>query len=520
MNAQLRRLPLAGLVAISLLASGCQSQENQNNNQGTTASTSQKQGSQASEKETKKASDQLDFENLTIGYQDGTITPNLFAVETKQAVILSDDKNLRWDAKNPDDTNYLLDSAEGEYGNITLIGMDQDWIYYLNNSKLWKVRPHEKPQPITLSDGKEHIIIEALVYNGKLYFISKDEVGIRAKQDLLLVANVDGSNVKMLSDDGRAALHFNLAHDTLYYSSEETMQKDNMYAININDPSYTRKLLFDGIHLSNFQVDGDTIYYTENSRLYKRSTSGSNIVQLNEEPVGQFLIHNGKIFYDRDGQLYWMNKDGSYPRQLMGEAQDSSQPFRYIRFGVTSTEAYTFQPDQAGKYTLHVRELALEEKVPDAQETPGATDYVDDSSLEDLNKLYDQLSKDKKAIRIGELQTQESQITGGNEVFSSERLLGAAKCLVFGLTYPDEETLRGLVQTDRVLNQLKEYTAVFQMANEYDHGYSQYSIQPEDDTSVTIKGGTITANATFFQVGGKYYLKNMKVSQLVVNTNH
>jgi hypothetical protein len=499
---------------LATTVAGCQNQE-QVAVTNVNKSEAQKVVEKAKQSETNPT---YNLENLTVANQYGTVTPFNIATETKDWVFFTNDKELWAETRDTTKERILLDEVTGEYDSIFSVSYDRGWIYYKKNFEIWKVRPDgNEKQKIAFSDTKDHSINEIIVYQDKLFFISHEETGVKAKQDLLYVADADGNNVKLLTPDNIGVNHINIANNKLYYSVSETSKKDVLFEIDLKHPNYQSKRLLESNQLNRFQILNDWVFYTENDRLHKQRLQGDEYQQIGVESCSSFVIYKDKIYYENEGQVFRMNMDGSHPQQIVGDVDPTPGP-KFIRYAITSDFVYSIRKGMDNKVNLYLDQLDLLEPTPSAREQV-ATEYADDAAYSELKKLYDQVLSENKPIRISDLQERETPFSGGSELFPNDHIIGAAKSLVFGLTYPDKEFLRKIVQNTNTLEKLFRYSEVFRMTDEVDGGYSDYSIFVEKDGTVTVKGGTVEANITFINIGNRYYFEKMKVSKLAVKTN-
>ena len=225
------------------------------------------------------------------------------------------------------------------------------WLYYINDYHIYKVDKNgENNQKI--SDIE---VIFLLAYDEKLYVATASE----QYNNNLYVMDVDGENVKLLSDDMTSI--FDLYNDNIFYvthSPDNT--NDVLYQIDLNGTNKKEVFKFGDIRW--FGVHNDTIYYRslfgkprkislsdvgnidvdplgDSSGIISANISDNNlyyfdmvnsqfhILNLNDDKEkvidtspGEYYniyVHNNKLYHYVDDQLFQANSDGSNDRLFL-----------------------------------------------------------------------------------------------------------------------------------------------------------------------------------------------------------
>lgn len=238
--------------------------------------------------------------------------------------IVRNDKYIFYISTGKDNNNTLCrvksdgtDDRSFKIKASTLLGVEDDWLYYLNPySYVFKIKlDGTGDQCISNRSVDTPKIDFAYLKKGWIYFYS---IG----SDKMYKMKTDGSQQEELNTGGFYMIYQPVG-DWIYCHS---ISNKNLYKMHLDGTELTQLTTFPkgGEGIYNIQVVDDTIYYlreayqnnTNSWLLYKMRNDGTNNTLIYDKNMRYFTIQDKFIYFLCGESIYKMNLDGTNIKKL------------------------------------------------------------------------------------------------------------------------------------------------------------------------------------------------------------
>lgn len=220
--------------------------------------------------------------NIVYGNRGNNMVNNGLAVGSGDWLYFTDrdlQNSLYRMKKDGTKTEKLRD---GYISNLNVVG---DWIYFLDSSKLCKIKTDGSSYQVVIDNISAN---ELIIIGDWIYFTEHG----------LYKITLDGSHRSKIISDNTA--YFNIDGDWIYYSN--ITDKNKLYKVRL-DGSENTKLSEDSCGFIN--ISNGCIYYKNyyDGKVYKIKLDGTNKNQVTDHGVNYFNVIGDTIIYEGSGNL-------------------------------------------------------------------------------------------------------------------------------------------------------------------------------------------------------------------------
>lgn len=253
--------------------------------------------------------------------------------------------------------SFVLLTGCGSESHIGDVKQSGDWIYYVNNGSLYKMK--------TDWSGKTKIADKAFqlrIDDGKIYYLD-DSVLCN-----LYKINTDGTENTKLNDD--IVSSFAISGDWIYYCTKKSNDEMNELESK-STPDELKTIIIGGVYKMKtdgsektkladidftsgvIEVSNDWIYYTNSNGIYKMMTDGTENTKIADEAGIQEIKDNWIYYtYDEANQyLYRIKTDGTEKTRIVNDkTADFNLNENYIYYTIHGANGlYRVNLDGSGK---------------------------------------------------------------------------------------------------------------------------------------------------------------------------
>lgn len=478
----------------------------------------------------------------TMGNTSGNIMNRGIAAENEDKVLYSDSTTLyvadKSVAKQLEDAQFVSDESAASLtkvldkvgnngnGSIESINVMDNWIYYIKNGDIWKVKANGTGKSKVYGDNQK--IERMLVYKNQVIFDVFDN-----ETSNYILYRMDLKSKKKEEIDTHVS-NFYVDNGQLYWGNminrypSTNYSRDNLYKIDLDKGTEAQKVAEARI-MDNVQVDGDWIYFTNGPELTQMNFSGEDRLDLtdtineNFEEIALPNLTEDAIYFTKGQLLYRMDKNDKIPI-----AQNSVPVYAY---NIVNNQIYYWGFSE-GHYNLHIVPIRDIETLIAEQGQAGTlkgsgtemngeyyTETYDQEAEQALEnevlKFYDKIAQSKKVISIKDLENKLTEIGGGEYTLLQNHIVGATHKLLYALTNSNDKMIRELLaDPSSRYHDLWDFTDEFAVNDDPWNGLNDFKIQVTSDNTVYIErdtpGHDLEVSIKFNEIDGKYYFEKFE----------
>jgi len=224
-------------------------------------------------------------------------------------------------ASTSDNTTEQRGNSLGNIKNGGVAAIEDEWIYFSDTFFTWGIVKMSYDgsvmERLTDSLRREDDLTRAqlasslnvfdgwIFYNDTIQFF--DDAGIQSQEFSLSKMRTDGSDSQLLSNDHASCI--NVVDGWIYYRNLSDNQK--IYKMKI-DGTQRQMLVSERTAWPLYVTNGWMYFYTEGqtSGLWRAKTDGSHQEKISDAWLSNFIVEDGWMYYDSDGDIYRLSVDG------------------------------------------------------------------------------------------------------------------------------------------------------------------------------------------------------------------
>ena len=181
-------------------------------------------------------------------------------------------------------------------GALKVAEMENGWIYYAVENKIYKVKNNDDKKQLIYEGDKK--VFDINILNGWIYFT---EAGGK-----FCKMNIDGKEFKVLQKENFSKVQ--IVEDNIFFENNKAFT----FRMNINDNNAVK--IYGNCNLQ-CQILNNEIYFNgghaEDCKLFKMDINGENKKTLVEEPIYTLCAYDEWIYFVANKKIYKIKKDGT-----------------------------------------------------------------------------------------------------------------------------------------------------------------------------------------------------------------